>query len=123
MYLTYAFTTVRTCDPNDTLHTVPPAPPGRACQVQAVLDAMPSSSLKPEDEGTELDEKRTYRTTYMFSATMPPAVERLARKYLRRSVWKKGREGVPQHCITHARSRHKWHHPPQERYSADRDCS
>jgi ATP-dependent RNA helicase DDX23/PRP28 len=58
---------------------------------------MPSSSLKPEDEGTELDEKRTYRTTYMFSATMPPAVERLARKYLRRSVWKKGREGVPQY--------------------------
>jgi ATP-dependent RNA helicase DDX23/PRP28 len=46
---------------------------------------MPSSTLKPEDEGTELDEKRTYRTTYMFSATMPTAVERLARKYLRRS--------------------------------------
>jgi ATP-dependent RNA helicase DDX23/PRP28 len=45
---------------------------------------MPSSSLKPEDEGAELDEARTYRTTYMFSATMPPAVERLARKYLRR---------------------------------------
>lgn len=55
-------------------------------QVQAVLDAMPHSSLKPEDEAAELDEKRTYRTTYMFSATMPPAVERLARKYLRRPV-------------------------------------
>jgi ATP-dependent RNA helicase DDX23/PRP28 len=27
-----------------------------------------------------------YRTTYMFSATMPPAVERLAKKYLRRPV-------------------------------------
>ena len=27
-----------------------------------------------------------YRTTYMFSATMPPAVERLARKYMRRPV-------------------------------------
>jgi hypothetical protein len=53
-------------------------------QVQAVLDAMPSSTLKPEDEGAELDEARVYRTTYMFSATMPPAVERLARKYLRR---------------------------------------
>jgi hypothetical protein len=52
--------------------------------VQAVLDAMPHATLKPEDENTELDQKRTYRTTYMFSATMPPAVERLARKYLRR---------------------------------------
>jgi ATP-dependent RNA helicase DDX23/PRP28 len=54
--------------------------------VQAVLDAMPHATLKPEDEATELDQKRTYRTTYMFSATMPPAVERLARKYLRRWV-------------------------------------
>jgi superfamily II DNA/RNA helicase len=34
----------------------------------------------------ELDEKKIYRTTYMFSATMPPAVERLARKYLRNPV-------------------------------------
>eukprot|EP00878_Enallax_costatus_P032756 GHUV01036022.1.p1 GENE.GHUV01036022.1~~GHUV01036022.1.p1 ORF type:complete len:474 (+),score=130.89 GHUV01036022.1:170-1423(+) len=53
-------------------------------QVQAVLDAMPHSTLKPEEEGSELDARRVYRTTYMFSATMPPAVERLARKYLRR---------------------------------------
>ncbi|MBA0749393.1 hypothetical protein Gogos_003329, partial [Gossypium gossypioides] len=52
-------------------------------QVVGVLDAMPSSNLKPENEDEELDEKRIYRTTYMFSATMPPAVERLARKYLR----------------------------------------
>jgi ATP-dependent RNA helicase DDX23/PRP28 len=55
-------------------------------QVAAVLDAMPSSNLKPENEDEELDEKRVYRTTYMFSATMPPAVERLARKYLRNPV-------------------------------------
>jgi hypothetical protein len=46
-------------------------------QVVGVLDAMPSSNLKPENEDEELDEKRIYRTTYMFSATMPPAVERL----------------------------------------------
>nr|CAD1832663.1 unnamed protein product [Ananas comosus var. bracteatus] len=52
-------------------------------QVVGVLDAMPSSNLKPENEDEELDEKKIYRTTYMFSATMPPAVERLARKYLR----------------------------------------
>ncbi|KAJ4959990.1 hypothetical protein NE237_019900 [Protea cynaroides] len=55
-------------------------------QVVGVLDAMPSSNLKPENEDEELDEKRIYRTTYMFSATMPPAVERLARKYLRNPV-------------------------------------
>jgi ATP-dependent RNA helicase DDX23/PRP28 len=55
-------------------------------QVMGVLDAMPSSNLKPEGEGEELEAARVYRTTYMFSATMPPAVERLARKYLRRPV-------------------------------------
>ncbi|KAJ6687368.1 ATP-DEPENDENT RNA HELICASE DBP3 [Salix koriyanagi] len=47
---------------------------------------MPSSNLKPENEDEELDAKKIYRTTYMFSATMPPAVERLARKYLRNPV-------------------------------------
>uniref|UniRef100_A0A7N2LEM6 RNA helicase n=1 Tax=Quercus lobata TaxID=97700 RepID=A0A7N2LEM6_QUELO len=55
-------------------------------QVMGVLDAMPSSNLKPENEDEELDEKKIYRTTYMFSATMPPTVERLARKYLRNPV-------------------------------------
>ncbi|XP_058193398.1 DEAD-box ATP-dependent RNA helicase 21-like [Rhododendron vialii] len=55
-------------------------------QVVGVLDAMPSSNFKPENEDEELDEKKIYRTTYMFSATMPPAVERLARKYLRNPV-------------------------------------
>ena len=51
-----------------------------------VLDAMPSSNLKPEDDEAKLEEDRKYRTTYMFSATMPPTVERLAKKYLRRPV-------------------------------------
>eukprot|EP00245_Coleochaete_scutata_P007157 TRINITY_DN22260_c0_g1_i1.p1 TRINITY_DN22260_c0_g1~~TRINITY_DN22260_c0_g1_i1.p1 ORF type:complete len:868 (-),score=265.39 TRINITY_DN22260_c0_g1_i1:504-3107(-) len=55
-------------------------------QVIGVLDAMPSSNLKPENEDEELDVKKIYRTTYMFSATMPSAVERLARKYLRNPV-------------------------------------
>ncbi|KAJ6687373.1 hypothetical protein OIU74_016119 [Salix koriyanagi] len=49
-------------------------------QVVGVLDAMPSSNLKPENEDEELDAKKIYRTTYMFSATMPLRVERLARK-------------------------------------------
>lgn len=35
-----------------------------------VLDAMSSSNLKPEDESEE-QQNRVYRTTYMFSATMP----------------------------------------------------
>ncbi|KAI8568635.1 hypothetical protein RHMOL_Rhmol02G0215800 [Rhododendron molle] len=55
-------------------------------QILGVLDAMPSTNLKPEDQDKELDEKKIYRTTYMFSATMPPAVEQLARKYLRNPV-------------------------------------
>ncbi|KAF9618811.1 hypothetical protein IFM89_002679 [Coptis chinensis] len=55
-------------------------------QVVGVLDAMPSSNLKHENKDEELDGKRIYRTTYMSSATMPPAVERLARKYLRNPV-------------------------------------
>lgn len=48
-------------------------------QVMAVMDAMPSSNLRPEDD-SEVEANRVYRTTYMFSATMPPSVERLARK-------------------------------------------
>ncbi|KAJ7299828.1 hypothetical protein O6H91_06G043500 [Diphasiastrum complanatum] len=58
---------------------------GLELQVMGVLNAMPSS-LKPENGDAELAEKQVYRTTCMFSATMPPAVERLARKYLRNSV-------------------------------------
>ena len=55
-------------------------------QVVGVLEAMPSSNFTHENEDEELDDKRIYRTTYMFSATMPTAVERLARKYLRNPV-------------------------------------
>mmetsp|Transcript_16321 Transcript_16321/g.39113 ORF Transcript_16321/g.39113 Transcript_16321/m.39113 type:complete len:722 (-) Transcript_16321:859-3024(-) len=58
--------------------------------VNWILDQIPSSNLKSENEDQatkeELEAKaghRKYRITHMFSATMPPAVERLARKYLR----------------------------------------
>lgn len=53
-------------------------------QVKAVLEAMPSSNLKPQDEAVliDLDEQR-YRQTFMFSATMPPQVERIAKTYMR----------------------------------------
>ncbi|KAK2967247.1 hypothetical protein RJ640_016039 [Escallonia rubra] len=55
-------------------------------QVKAVLDAMSSSNLKPENEDEQLDDKKIYRTTYMFSATMSHAIEQLALKYMRNPV-------------------------------------
>ncbi|KAL8426467.1 hypothetical protein Efla_001769 [Eimeria flavescens] len=58
--------------------------------VNAILDAIPTSNLKSEDEALALQQEmqakaghRLYRLTQMFSATMPPALERLARSYLR----------------------------------------
>ena len=60
--------------------------------VQKILEFMPVTNQKPDTEEAE-DEtalmknfytKNKYRQTVMFTATMPPAVERLARNYLRR---------------------------------------
>lgn len=59
--------------------------------VNTILDALPVSNIKPEEldaDGTVSDQAsksdgHKYRQTTMFSATMPPAVERLAKKYLR----------------------------------------
>ncbi|KAG8930204.1 mRNA splicing protein prp28 [Tulasnella sp. 419] len=56
-----------------------------------ILDALPSESLKDED-GMEVDQitvdgqmiRGKTRVTTLFSATMPAAVERIARKYLRK---------------------------------------
>ena len=55
-------------------------------QLLKILECMPSSNLRPENELEEETDKR-YRQTIMFSATMPPKVENLARKYLRRPVF------------------------------------
>lgn len=60
--------------------------------VQKILDYMPVTNLKPDTEDAEdetkllanYNTKKKYRQTVMFTATMPPAVERLARTYLRR---------------------------------------
>ena len=59
-------------------------------QVISVMDSMSAESLKPEEEAEKIDEQgleaslgTKYRMTYMFSATMPPSVEKLARKYMR----------------------------------------
>ncbi|XP_031617307.1 probable ATP-dependent RNA helicase DDX23 [Contarinia nasturtii] len=60
--------------------------------VQKILDFMPVSNLKPDTDDAEDENvlmqnfysKKKYRQTVMFTATMPPPVERLARTYLRR---------------------------------------
>lgn len=60
--------------------------------VQKILEHMPVTNLKPDTEEAEdsqlllanYNSKKKYRQTVMFTATMPPAVERLARTYLRR---------------------------------------
>ncbi|CAB0044460.1 unnamed protein product [Trichogramma brassicae] len=60
--------------------------------VQTILEYMPVTNLKPDTEDAEdedkllenLKSKNKYRQTVMFTATMPPAVERLAKTYLRR---------------------------------------
>lgn len=60
--------------------------------VNKILDALPVSNEKPDTEEAEdsramsqhLGGKDRYRQTMMYTATMPSAVERIARKYLRR---------------------------------------
>ena len=61
-------------------------------QVTSILDAMPASNLRPEDETLE-ESDRIYRTTFMFTATMPAEVERLAKQYLRNPVRCYGTDG------------------------------
>ncbi|KAI9931111.1 mRNA splicing protein prp28 [Aspergillus wentii] len=60
--------------------------------VNKILDALPVSNEKPDSEEAEnslvmsqhIGGKDRYRQTMMYTATMPTAVERIARKYLRR---------------------------------------
>ena len=56
-------------------------------QVNAIFDKMPTSNLRPITDNNNNDNNKIYRQTFMFSATMPPAVERLTRKYLRNPVY------------------------------------
>ncbi|KAF8969994.1 P-loop containing nucleoside triphosphate hydrolase protein [Flammula alnicola] len=56
-----------------------------------ILDALPSETMQGEDQGEQMDvdgetlvKKGRTRVTTLFSATMPAAVERLARKYLKK---------------------------------------
>ncbi|KAG0003012.1 DEAD (Asp-Glu-Ala-Asp) box polypeptide 23 [Entomortierella chlamydospora] len=67
---------------------------GFEADVNFILDALPVSNLKPDtdeaEDATKMtmaideDSNKKYRQTTMFSATMPAAVERLAKRYLRR---------------------------------------
>jgi ATP-dependent RNA helicase DDX23/PRP28 len=60
--------------------------------VNKILDALPVKNEKPDTDDAEdttamselLGETLRYRQTMMYTATMPAAVERIARKYLRR---------------------------------------
>jgi ATP-dependent RNA helicase DDX23/PRP28 len=60
--------------------------------VNKILDALPVANEKPDSDMAEnsqamsrpLGGKDRYRQTMMYTATMPAAVERIARKYLRR---------------------------------------
>ncbi|KAK9244480.1 P-loop containing nucleoside triphosphate hydrolase protein [Lipomyces tetrasporus] len=61
-------------------------------QVNKILDALPVTNTKPDNDDAEntrlmstyLGGKDRYRQTMMYTATMPPAIERIARQYLRR---------------------------------------
>jgi ATP-dependent RNA helicase DDX23/PRP28 len=60
--------------------------------VNKILDALPVSNEKPDTDDAEnaqlmkryLGGRDRYRQTMMYTATMPPLVERIAKKYLRR---------------------------------------
>ncbi|KAG8182290.1 hypothetical protein JTE90_011108 [Oedothorax gibbosus] len=72
--------------------------------VQKILEYMPVTNQKPDTDEAEderillanFQSKNKFRQTVMFTATMPPAVERLARTYLRRpSIVYIGSAGKP----------------------------
>ncbi|OTB08748.1 hypothetical protein M426DRAFT_316766 [Hypoxylon sp. CI-4A] len=60
--------------------------------VNKILDALPVTNEKPDTDAAEnaqlmsghLGDKDRYRQTMMYTATMPTAVEKIAKKYLRR---------------------------------------
>lgn len=57
-----------------------------------ILRALPVSQFKPDTDEAEnpdnliVDGIPKYRQTTMFSATMPPAVEKIAKQFLRRPI-------------------------------------
>lgn len=63
---------------------------GFEADINYILESLPVSNFKPDTEDAERADRMVinglpkYRQTTMFSATMPPQVERIARTYLRR---------------------------------------
>jgi ATP-dependent RNA helicase DDX23/PRP28 len=64
---------------------------GFEADLMFILDALPLETVLGEDMSEQMDvdgetlvKKGRTRVTTLFSATMPPAVERLARKYLKK---------------------------------------
>lgn len=63
--------------------------------VQKILKFMPVTNEKPDNDDAEDEDKllqnflskHKFRQTVMFTATMPPSVERMARQYLRRPAY------------------------------------
>ncbi|KAK9466515.1 P-loop containing nucleoside triphosphate hydrolase protein [Lipomyces arxii] len=61
-------------------------------QVNKILEALPVTNLKPDTDDAEnvqqmskyLGGKDRYRQTMMYTATMPPAIERMTKQYMRR---------------------------------------
>lgn len=58
---------------------------GFEAQILQVMDQIPSSNLRPENEEEE-EANHVYRQTVLFSATMPPRVEAIAKTYLRNPI-------------------------------------
>ena len=68
---------------------------GFEAEVNRILGFLPVSNMKPDSDDAEDPEKmmanfgssqHKFRQTVMFTATMPPAIERLAKSYLRLCV-------------------------------------
>lgn len=62
-------------------------------EVKKILEYLPVTNMKPDTDDAEDPDKmllniesskHKFRQTVMFTATMPPVVERLARSYLRK---------------------------------------
>lgn len=64
---------------------------GFEAELTFILDKLPSDTMEGEDQSEQMDvdgetmiKKGRTRVTTLFSATMPPSVERIAKKYLKR---------------------------------------
>jgi len=59
---------------------------GFAVDLEAIMGRMPTSNLRPLNENAA-KENCIYRQTFMFTATMPNEIQRIASKYLRNPIY------------------------------------